>query len=213
MGEIVIVRHGQANSEAKTEEDYDRLSDLGWQQSRWLGEWMRDHEEGFDHVISGTLRRHRETASGMGVTGDEDARLNEIDYYTLSHELHETKGVPLPDGESFIDHFPQVINAWEAGEIAGQESFENFRLRISEMLEEARRPGRRILWVTSGGVIGMAVSQLLRLDNLAMSRVLTPIRNTSIHRLHVRPSEAMLAGFNATPHLDAGERAFARTFY
>lgn len=213
MGEIVIVRHGQANSKATTESEYDRLSELGWQQSRWLGEWMQGHEGAFDHVISGTMRRHRETAEAMGVSGDEDARLNEIDYYTLSEALLAAQDVPLPDPDGFIDHFPKVMSAWEAGEINGQESFANFQIRIAEMLEEAQQPGRRILWVTSGGVIGMAVSQLLRLDNLAMSRVLVPIRNTSIHRLHVRPAEAMLASFNATPHLDDGERAFARTCY
>ena len=213
MGEIVLVRHGQANSTAKTEADYDRLSELGWQQARWLGDWMRAHENEFDHVISGSLRRHRETAEAMAYSGDEDARLNEIDYYTLSDELLRVKGVPLPNPDRFLDHFPQVMNAWEAGEIEGQESYARFRGRISEMLQEARQPGRRILWVTSGGVIGMAVSQLLRLDNLAMSRVLTPIRNTSIHRLQVLPSEAMLSGFNMTPHLDAGDRAFARTCY
>ena len=145
MGEIVIVRHGQANSLAKTEAEYDRLSELGWQQSHWLGDWMRDHEEGFDHVILGTLRRHRETAKAMGVSGDEDGRLNEIDYYTLSQELLDNKGIPIPDPAGFIDHFPQVMSAWEEGEIEGQESFANFSTRVSEMLEEATKPGHRIL--------------------------------------------------------------------
>ena len=37
MGEVVLVRHGQANSGATDEESYDRLSDLGHQQARWLG--------------------------------------------------------------------------------------------------------------------------------------------------------------------------------
>ena len=66
MGEITLVRHGQANSSATTEEDYDRLSELGHQQAEWLGEWMQGHEKPFDHVLSGTLRRHRETVAGMG---------------------------------------------------------------------------------------------------------------------------------------------------
>jgi len=43
MGEIILVRHGQANSAADNEDDYDKLSDLGHQQAKWLGEWMRTH--------------------------------------------------------------------------------------------------------------------------------------------------------------------------
>ena len=38
MGEIVLIRHGQANSHATTEEDYDRLSPLGHDQARWVGQ-------------------------------------------------------------------------------------------------------------------------------------------------------------------------------
>ena len=37
MGELTLIRHGQANSGATTEEDYDRLSDLGHTQARLLG--------------------------------------------------------------------------------------------------------------------------------------------------------------------------------
>ena len=53
MGEIILVRHGQANSYATTEEDYDRLSELGHQQAQWLGDWFRDHAYQFDHIVSG----------------------------------------------------------------------------------------------------------------------------------------------------------------
>jgi phosphohistidine phosphatase SixA len=62
MGELVLIRHGQANSAANDEDGYDRLSDLGHQQARWLGDWLRAHEAPFDRVLMGSLRRHRETA-------------------------------------------------------------------------------------------------------------------------------------------------------
>ena len=38
MVELTIVRHGQANTGATDEKSYDKLSDLGRQQARWLGE-------------------------------------------------------------------------------------------------------------------------------------------------------------------------------
>jgi phosphohistidine phosphatase SixA len=62
MGELVLIRHGQANSAANDEAGYDRLSELGHQQARWLGDWLRAHEAPFDRVLMGSLRRHRETA-------------------------------------------------------------------------------------------------------------------------------------------------------
>ena len=212
MGEIILVRHGQANSHATTEAEYDRLSDLGHRQAALLGDWMRAHGYAFDHVWSGTLRRHRETVAGMGFDADEDARLNEIDYYKLADDLHRVTGEPHPTGETFGDHMPKVFAAWSAAEIDGAESYANFEARIAELLEEAAVPGRRLLAVTSGGVIGMVLRHLLDLDLMKMSRVMLPIWNTSIHRLHVRGGETILAGYNAIPHLDRPELAGHRTY-
>ncbi len=213
MGLITLVRHGQANSTATTEEDYDRLSDLGHRQAAWLGEWMAAHEAPFDHVVSGTLRRHRETVAGMGYEADEDARLNELDYYRLTAALTERFGTPAPGPDDFADHMPKVFAAWHAAEIQGAESYLSFETRVREMLTEAAVPGRRILCVTSGGVIGMVLRHLLDLDLIRMSNVMLPIYNTSLHRIHVAPGRTILAGYNATPHLDPPGRADARTFY
>ncbi len=213
MGDIILVRHGQANSQATTEEDYDRLSELGKTQAIWLGDWMRAHEYGFDHVVAGTLRRHRETVSGMGFEADEDARLNELDYYRLSDQLHRVKGEPLPTGDTFPDHMPKVFAAWKQAEIEGAEPYQAFEDRVAALLDDAAQPGRRVLCVTSGGVIGMILRHLLDLDMMKMTRVMLPIWNTSVHRLHVRDDETILAGFNGIPHLETPDRAAARTHY
>ena len=65
MSFITLVRHGQANSSARDEGSYDRLSDLGWQQARWLGGYFEQTGEKFARVYSGTLRRHVETVEGI----------------------------------------------------------------------------------------------------------------------------------------------------
>lgn len=213
MGDILLVRHGQANSQAKTEEDYDRLSELGTTQADWLGHWMRDHSYSFDHIVSGTLNRHVQTADAMGFTTDEDDRLNEIDYYRLSQSLHERFDEPFPTPDSFADHMPKVLAAWSRAEIEGQESYQSFESRVRELLQDAARPGRRVLAITSGGVIGMILRHILDLDMMTMSRVMLPIWNTSVHRLHVHDSHTILAGYNAIPHLDRPEREYARTYY
>ncbi|WOI55429.1 histidine phosphatase family protein [Palleronia sp. LCG004] len=213
MGEIVLVRHGQANSNADNERDYDRLSELGHLQARWLGEWLGDLDGGFDRILSGTLRRHVETAQAMGVEAIRDPRLDEMDYFNLGHALSDVHGVPMPTADGFPEHLPQVMRAWHASEIQGDESFAAFEARIVDVLTEAATEGRRTLCVTSAGVIAMAMRHVLDLDPRKLSMVLLPIRNTSIHRFHVRGDEMLLSGFNAVPHLERADRAYALTHY
>ena len=217
MGELVLIRHGQANSASQNEADYDRLSDLGRQQAAWLGDWLRAHESPFDRVLNGTLRRHIQTADAMGDLGHEperDAGANEVDYVNLSRALSDHRGTPAPARpEDFADHIVQVMEAWHRAEIRGNETFAAFESRVTQVLAEAAEPGVRVLCVTSGGVIGMVVRHLLNLDPRRMAHVLMPIRNSSIHRIHAAPHGTILAGFNATPHLDAPDRDHARTTY
>lgn len=214
MGEIILVRHGQANSEAKDEESYDRLSDLGHQQARWLGDYLADREAPFDKVISGSLRRHRETAAGIGyVDPVVDPRLNEMDYFNLGRALENVHGVPFPGPDEFAAHVPQVMEAWHRAEIKGVETFASFEDRVTSVLQEAAQPGVRVLCVTSGGVIGMIIRHLLDLDPTRMAHVLLPIMNSSVHRVHVIPQGPILASFNAVPHLDHADRAHAKTHY
>lgn len=213
MGEIVLVRHGQANAAATNEEDYDRLSDLGREQARWLGAWMAEHERPFDRVLAGSLNRQSHTAAEMGHDEVEtDTRLNEMDYYALAHELLNRFGVPLPSLTDFPSHMPRTLEAWEADEIRGCETFAEFELRVAALIAEAARPGVRILCVTSGGVIGMCLRKLLGLSPRRMAEVILPVMNTSVHRLNVRPHGTYLGGFNAVPHLEGMDRAHAKTF-
>lgn len=82
MAELFLVRHAQA---AFGTDDYDRLTDLGHRQARWLGEYFRDRDGEFDRVVTGTLRRHQETLDGIVAggcrvaTARTDARLDEYD--------------------------------------------------------------------------------------------------------------------------------------
>ena len=214
MGELVLVRHGQANSAAQDETGYDRLSDLGRQQARWLGDWLRTHDDPFDHVLRGGLRRHRETADCMGALGaapEVDTRLNELDYFNLAQAHATATGKPAPTPETFVTHITDIMQAWHRAEIQGEESYASFEARVAEMLTIAARPGRRVLCVTSGGVIGMMVRHILDLDIARLAHLLVPIRNCSIHRVTVLPQAQILSGFNATPHLDAPDRRHART--
>ena len=214
MGEIILVRHGQANSAARDEHSYDQLSQLGQQQAAWLGDYLRDREAPFDKVIAGSLRRHKQTAAAMGYAAPLiDDRLNEMDYFNLGAALENVHGVPFPGPDEFAAHVPQVLEAWHRAEIMGVETFASFETRVTSVLAEAASPGVRVLCVTSGGVIGMIIRSLLNLDPRRMAHVLLPIMNTSIHRVHVTSVGPILAGFNAIPHLDDPDRDHARTHY
>lgn len=217
MSFITLVRHGQANSSARTEADYDRLSELGWQQSRWLGGYFRQAGEKFVRVYTGTLRRHVETAEGIAADCLEppvqDGRLNELRYFDMARLIEEQHGHPIPaDREEFIRHMPMLLRYWQEGRIAGApESWDSFETRVTEVLTEIAGGDGRALVVTSGGLIGMAMRVVMRLDIAAMAHTCLAIENSSLHRVQPLSTGLAITQFNALPHLDTPERQHARS--
>ena len=214
MSHITLVRHGQANTTARDEVSYDRLSPLGRQQAQWLGEHLRASASDHGRIYCGTLTRHVETAEAMGMgAAQRDPRLNEMEYFTLARLFENQHGVAVPDDrEGFVAHLPQVFEAWRRGEIAAApESFDAFETRVRAALTEiAAGPGPALV-VTSGGLIAMAMRQVLGLDVPAMARVALAIMNTSLHRLFPIGDALSPTLFNAVPHLEAPDRHHAQT--
>lgn len=217
MSFVTLVRHGQANSHARDEGGYDKLSDLGWQQAKWLGGYFRQSGERFARVYTGTLRRHVETAQGIAADCAQepvrDERLNEMVYFDLATALEEQHGIAMPqDREGFISHLPILLTHWQEGRIEGcAESFQDFESRVADALTEIAAGEGRALVVTSGGLIGMAMRIVMRLDIAAMAHACLAIENSSLHRIQPLPSGLALTQFNAIPHLDTPERQHART--
>ncbi|MCV2867604.1 histidine phosphatase family protein [Defluviimonas sp. WL0002] len=217
MTELTLIRHGQAISGATTEADYDRLSNLGHQQARWLGEHLQTLG-GFDRVVSGTMRRQRETAVGLNLDARphrEDPRLNELDYFTLSQVLEARDGIPFPTGPmSFAAHVPQVLQLWREGHAGpDHETYDHFRDRVFGALTDAARDGPGAVLVTSTGVIATLCALALGLEAEMKARMFLRIMNTSVHRFVFDGDVLHLAQFGATPHLDVPERRAARTYY
>lgn len=218
MVEITLVRHGQAQTGARDEASYDRLSSLGECQASWLGAHWSETRQPFDRILCGTLLRQRQTAerigAALGLAFDADPRLNEMDYFGLAESLKESHALPWPtDRESFLSHIAEVLRLWEAGEIrSGLESFDAFRERVRGVVADNEASGGRAMLVTSGGVIAMAMRQVMRLDRAAHGHVILQICNTSVHR-YVKAGDALvLDTFNALPHLERADRLDARTF-
>lgn len=217
MSYITLVRHGQANTEARDEISYDQLSKLGTQQSRWLGEHLRDSREIFARTYRGSLHRHRQTTDAMDLAGvantTVDARFNEIEYFTLSQLFEDQHDVPLPDTrEEFASHMPHLFTTWKAGNIAdAPESFAAFEARVRDGLTEISQGEGRAIVITSGGVIGMALRITMGLDITAMARICLAVENTSLSRWLPFQGALALTQFNALPHLEHPDRQFART--
>ena len=217
MSFVTLVRHGQANSAARDEDSYDRLSELGWQQARWLGGYFEQSGERFARIYSGTLRRHVETAQGIGHADasdvQRDERLNEMAYFTMAQALQAQHGIPVPTArEGFIAHLPVLLRHWQEDRLDDiPESFATFETRVNDALTEIAEGDGPALVVTSGGLIGMAMRIVMGLDVPAMAHLCLAIENTSLHRVQPLPTGLAMTQFNAIPHLDTPERRHARS--
>lgn len=215
MSEIIMVRHGQAQTGAKDEASYDKLSDLGHQQAAWLGDYWAGFGK-FDHVLSGTMRRQIETGQSMGLVGvsyAQDARLNEMDYFGLASFLKEHGGVPVPTSqEEFQTHVRDVLGAWSRAEVGDElESYADFRGRILDCVREVAARDERTVIVSSTGVIATLMAVALDLDMARKTDVFLKIAHTSVHRFEIVGDDVRLIQFCATPHLDAPDRLDLRT--
>ena len=218
MLHLTLVRHGQANSDARDESSYDQLSVLGHQQDRWLGAHFTAANVDFDQIYCGTLRRHIETARGIVPTLKseliQDPRLNELEYFTLAQLLYQQQGIAVPtDRDGFCRHLPMLFAAWANNDIANPpESYHSFESRVGAALNDIAAAECPALVVTSGGVIGMMMRLTMGLDLTHMTRACLSIMNTSVHLWQPLGPALTLTQFNAVPHLDHPDRADAKTF-
>jgi broad specificity phosphatase PhoE len=218
MAEILLVRHAQASF---GEKDYDRLSALGWQQARWLGEYFAERGARFDLAVRGSLRRHAETVAGMieglGAPLDaaEDPRLDEYDSHALLHAWTGGNGPPGADRRAHFRALREAMYAWTEGRLedAAHEPFAEFRARVLGALEDLRRSGAaRILVVTSGGPIATMLAAVLAMPARGMVDLNLQTRNTGVSELRAGPRAIQCVSFNTIPHLDRPERAGALTY-
>lgn len=213
--ELIVVRHGQANSKARNEEDYDQLSDLGHKQARWLGDYFSSINMEFCKIVSGSLKRHKGTVSGIGIDKQchTDDRLNELRYFDMAEELLDLDGVPLPTGPSdFEFHFPKVMSAWEEGRLDHVHmTYREFQTGAVESLIGHAKNNERVLFISSGGIIDVVICHILKRKMSDLVPLMPHAINSSIHRFSVQNETLKLQSYNSTPHLDRPERRYART--
>src|SRR5690349_15683872 len=169
MAVIYLIRHAQASFGAR---DYDKLSSLGEQQARRLGETLSDVKP--DLVVSGSMRRHEQTATLAGFTPEVDKGYDEFDHeqVIIAHKpAYRVRPVMLADlartgnpQRAFQDMFTAATQQWIDGGDGYTETFEAFCERSeSAVRRTAERLGKggTALVFTSGGPIAAVVSRLL----------------------------------------------------
>ncbi len=179
MSLVLVVRHGQASFGA---DDYDVLSELGWEQARALGAHLAAAGTVPATVIHGGLRRQRETAEGLveglgdhgsDVVLAEDAGWDEFDHtgVVAAHPDLPQGGTAALDRREFQRVFLEATRRWaldDTDDPAYPETFPAFVARAREALgaacEVASASGGPVLAVTSGGPIGAVAAGLVDPD-------------------------------------------------
>jgi broad specificity phosphatase PhoE len=217
MAELYLVRHGQASFGA---ENYDELSASGVAQSRWLGEYYAQAGLTFDRVVTGTMRRHAQTADALltamggqpaGIVQDDG--LNEYDFRALFSALGESGMASGLLAESSMKHFykglKQVLQLWSEDKLPGRvpETWAQFQARVERArLAIQRCGGKRVLVVSSGGPIAVFAQQILQAPAAAAIALNMQIRNSSVSQYVFNDSAMSLVTFNTLPHLEQAER-------
>jgi broad specificity phosphatase PhoE len=220
VGSIYVVRHGQA---AFGTDHYDRLTAVGFAQSRLLGAHLGARAIRFAAIFTGTLRRQIETAQGilegqpelgLDLPQERFAGLNE--YLPEAIMTAHVGSYPPPaeaaerrDPAAVREHFRvlrQALLAWADDRIkpVGMAPFGTFQEQAVAALVEARTrfPDGDVLVVSSGGPIGAMVAAALNAPPATAVELNLRIRNSSLSEFTTTPRRHHLVSFNAVPHLD-----------
>ena len=216
MKGILLVRHAQASFGS---DDYDRLSPLGHRQSDLLGRWLASMGYQPDKVISGGLRRHKETIAGIAThvslpgtcidPGFDEVSMGAIVRHAAitdpslaeAAKRRATLGTALE----------AALRGWSDGAAPeGVETWQEYNARVARGL--AASGAERVLIMTSGGAIASAAAQVLNCPPKAQIGLFLRLMNTSITHLVRSDNALLLHSYNATPHLDRPEYQEERTF-
>lgn len=203
LAELLVIRHGQASF---GQDNYDVLSDLGHQQSEAVGALLREMDWVPDRLITGTLRRQKDTLSSMGFRDapEEHAGFNEYDFADLLQARFKGNVPDLVKGDRKT-HFRalrETVFEWQDAAFDGaSETFAEFTNRVEVARSFAcDTQAKRVLVISSGGVIGQLSRAALGADKRHMMELNLQIKNTAMTRFMFKGARCSLHEFNATPH-------------
>lgn len=224
---LVLVRHAQASFGAS---DYDALSDAGHEQARVLGETLRARWPEVTRVVSGGMRRHKQTAegalaaAGLKLPVELDAAWDEYDHTRVLAALdpryadrealaQEVLAADVP-ARAFHRIFARALARWASGEHDDDyaETWTAFARRVGDALTGLHARDEPVSVVfTSGGPILAACQAILRTPTEEALRMGWALANGSITVLSAGDARWRLTSFNEHAHF-TGERANLLTF-
>lgn len=201
MPVVLLVRHGQASFGA---DDYDVLSDLGREQAAVVGAELTRRGLRAPLLISGALRRQRDTAAllGLGVEPRIDPRWDEYDHLGLLRRY--PSGEPNDGSSRGLQVLLDAALVRWAGDATG--GWDRFRSGASDALAEAAHQGRDAVVVTSGGVIAAVCAALLGAGPEAFVALNRVTANCALTKVVVGRSGASLVAFNEHAHFEGPNR-------
>jgi broad specificity phosphatase PhoE len=212
VGQLLLVRHGQASWDS---EDYDVLSENGWDQSRLLGTSLAARGIVPDVAVVGGMRRHRETAEGClaELDGAPEARVDagwdEFDHVAMLEKLPAPFEGRRPTKAEFQEWFEAATDRWTGGQYDDYtESFSAFTDRVESALRRTAElvgSGTAIVFSSGGPVSWAAASRLTddRAVGVRLWRRLNPVCvNSGVTRLVTGRRGLTLVSFNEHAHLD-----------
>lgn len=208
MGQVLLVRHGQASWGA---EDYDVLSSTGEEQAALVGRGLATMLGGRapDVLVHGAMVRQRRTAqlaaeaAGWTTAPTTDARWDEMDHLAmLAAEPAPFTGEP--DRRQFQAWFEAATTRWTSGDHDDgyEESFPAFRERVHAALLDLADVGTAVV-VTSGGPVASTVTGLLEAGTTTYTRLAPVVVNASVTRVVSGRRGLSLVSFNEYQHLPA----------
>ena len=211
MGQLLLVRHGQASWDG---EDYDVLSEIGHRQGELLGAALAARGIRPELVVTGGMRRHRDTVenlvagAGLGHVGVElDAGWDEYDHVSMLAQVPTSFAGDTPSAAEFQAWMEQATDRWVRGENAEDyhEPFAEFTDRVEVALRRTAEAaeGRTALVVTSGGPISWVTTTLLGGDAALWSRLNVVCVNSGVTKLVTGRRGVTLVSFNEHTHLES----------
>ena len=199
MGQVVLVRHGQASFGT---DDYDALSPLGELQAELVGRALGGLRPGL--VLHGSLRRQRRTAEIAAKTAGWDAPV-ECDERWDEFELTGAAARMASRGPDAVSAFQrwyeQAIDRWLAGEHEpGDESRADFESRVSAALRRAAEVPTAVVF-TSGGPVATIAAELVDGGASAFRRLMPAMVNTSVTQVVSGRRGFTLVSWNFHQHL------------
>ncbi|MBS1844458.1 MAG: histidine phosphatase family protein [Actinobacteria bacterium] len=220
MPTVLLVRHGQASFGT---EEYDVLSDAGHRQAKIAAASLAERGYKPDRLISGTLRRQRETAAAFTALGAPDLetepRWDEYDSEDILHHHSESAArldrrddaEPLTNRAfqtilesaqaQWVDHAERSPTAqtWPAFSGAGAAAFHDLAGELAS--------GETAIVVTSGGVIGALLCGLWNAPPAMFPALNRVTVNASVTKLAVGSTGTNVISFNDHSHLESVDRA------